>query len=697
MLSGESENNQIQGNLVGTQADGTSSLGNLRWGIGSLVPVYSAGNVLGGATPNSGNVIAHNGDLGVLIANGTGFSVLGNSIYDNGALGIDISPQPGVTANDGGDVDSGANRLQNFPVITLATEAGGMTSLQGSLNSEASTSFRLEFFANSGCDPSGHGEGQILLGTTDVLTDNLGDAAFSLSFASPTGGSQFVSATATHSDGSTSEFAACVPVSDNDSDGDGTPDNQDGCPFDPGKIAPGACGCGVPDTDSDSDGTPDCLDSCPTDPLKIEPGTCGCGVPDTDTDNDGVADCLDGCPGVPDVDAAEDGFLVCNDCNDSDPFVNPAAAETCDGIDNNCNGVVDDDLASLQVTANLHTVGSGSHPGSNKEPLVGLPVGIYDKSESSCSRTVCGGISWQNYACIYQGCSPIQPEMSTDPNGIVTFQLPPGDYLVIGGDGTDKHLGVSASDLACTDPMQKHLQRLQTANGKQHPGKTSRRTGSELLVIEPEFMEWSGQDELYPIVLESLGDWNVTTSVEPPEGFVADHASLSEDVDNEIEAIQFTITDVGSDWIPTQLKHVVQHGGRREIVLSRVGVKLTPELAHQRGLDVHGHALDSKGKAKPETRFNPRLPRPAEIVGWIEPSEVDPDWIVKLRVNESAQILLAITRGQGLIVETIYSGVLDPGEYELEIETELYERRAQRGRYFLTLRAGEMIQKSPLE
>ena len=84
-------------------------------------------------------------------------------------------------------------------------------------------------------------------------------------------------------------------------------------------------------------------------------------------------------------------------------------------------------------------------------------------------------------------------------------------------------------------------------------------------------------------------------------------------------------------------------------------------------------------------------------MGWIEPSEVDPDWIVKLRVSESTQILLAITRGQGLIVETIYSGVLDPGEYELNIESDLYERRAKMGRYFLTLRAGEMIQKSRLE
>ncbi len=47
-----------------------------------------------------------------------------------------------------------------------------------------------------------------------------------------------------------------------DGDGDGTNDCTDACPADPGKIAPGACGCGVSDADADGNGTPDCLDTC---------------------------------------------------------------------------------------------------------------------------------------------------------------------------------------------------------------------------------------------------------------------------------------------------------------------------------------------------------------------------------------------------------------------------------------------------
>ena len=97
-----------------------------------------------------------------------------------------------------------------------------------------------------------------------------------------------------------------------DSDGDGTCDAVDGCPNDPNKIAPGACGCGTSDTDTDTDGTPDCTDACPDDPNKIAPGACGCGVVDADSDGDGVPDCIDACPGIDDLaDANGDGIPDC--------------------------------------------------------------------------------------------------------------------------------------------------------------------------------------------------------------------------------------------------------------------------------------------------------------------------------------------------------------------------------------------------
>ena len=41
-----------------------------------------------------------------------------------------------------------------------------------------------------------------------------------------------------------------------------------------------------------------------------------------------------------------DGYLSDEDCDDSDPFVNPSEEETCDGVDNNCNGQVDEGVLS---------------------------------------------------------------------------------------------------------------------------------------------------------------------------------------------------------------------------------------------------------------------------------------------------------------------------------------------------------------
>ncbi len=42
------------------------------------------------------------------------------------------------------------------------------------------------------------------------------------------------------------------------------------------------------------------------------------------------------------IDADGDGSPSTEDCDDGDASVNPSAAETCDGLDNNCDGAIDE-------------------------------------------------------------------------------------------------------------------------------------------------------------------------------------------------------------------------------------------------------------------------------------------------------------------------------------------------------------------
>jgi len=208
-------NNHVRGNFIGTAADGISPLGNA--GDGIKISYASSGVFIGSATvASAGNVIAFNhlrGVYGEIDAGSAGVSnrILGNSIFGNLGIGIDLNGD-GVTPNDTGDGDTGANNLQNYPVLTEALSSAGVTAISGTLNSLPNTTFRLEFFANPTCDSSGYGEGQTYLGFASVTTDSNGNQSFTVGLNVNVPVGQFVTATASGNSSSTSEFSACIPV-----------------------------------------------------------------------------------------------------------------------------------------------------------------------------------------------------------------------------------------------------------------------------------------------------------------------------------------------------------------------------------------------------------------------------------------------------------------------------------------------------
>jgi VCBS repeat protein len=103
IFSPGSTGNLVAGNFIGTDINSSpQQLGNSADGV---LLSGSTNNTIGGTFAGNGNVIAFNGARGVHVSSGTGNSILGNSIYSNFALGIDLDPV-GVTTNDPCDADT---------------------------------------------------------------------------------------------------------------------------------------------------------------------------------------------------------------------------------------------------------------------------------------------------------------------------------------------------------------------------------------------------------------------------------------------------------------------------------------------------------------------------------------------------------------------------------------------------------------
>jgi CSLREA domain-containing protein len=240
----------LLGNLIGVAPDGVTPMGNGGHGVDSTVLGPTVGGTTGltpGACTGACNQIRFNALAGIRYAAPfNAGTARGNVISDNGALGIDAIGA-GVSPNDLPDA-----LPQNFPIVTsLVFDSGsGTTTIQGTLQSTASTSFPIDVFSNPVADPSGYGEGAVYLGTVNCLTDGLGKGSWSLVVA---GNPANVVATATGpSITGTSEFSPIFL----DSDADGLGDVIDNCPAisNPDQI----------DSDFDNHGDPcDCDDADP--------------------------------------------------------------------------------------------------------------------------------------------------------------------------------------------------------------------------------------------------------------------------------------------------------------------------------------------------------------------------------------------------------------------------------------------------
>ncbi len=197
--------NTVAGNVIGLDRNGLLPVGNAAEGI--LVLNNASANFLGTTAAGGGSRIAFNGGDGISIQSGTNNAARGNEIFANGGLGIDLGPD-GKQANDAGDTDTGANFLQNYPVLSAVTNLPTGVWIEGTLHARPNTSYEVDFYSNIICDPSTNGEGQVYLGSRSVLTGPDSNVVFQVALGVGAQG-RFITATATDTNGNTSEFSPC--------------------------------------------------------------------------------------------------------------------------------------------------------------------------------------------------------------------------------------------------------------------------------------------------------------------------------------------------------------------------------------------------------------------------------------------------------------------------------------------------------
>ena len=187
--------------------------------------------------------------------------------------------------------------------------------------------------------------------------------------------------------------------------------------------------------DSDSDGVTDDIDTCADTPSGETVDENGCSSDQRDDDDDGINNGNDLCDNTPSGETVDengcsdsqkdldgDGFIGSEDCDDTNDAINPNATEVCDGVDNDCDGNIDDsneNLSPCEECSNGVIVPTNGNPCDDGDACT---------TDDACNNGSCTGIP---VACSDGNPCTID---SCDPDNGCTFIVASNGYACDDGD-----------------------------------------------------------------------------------------------------------------------------------------------------------------------------------------------------------------------------------------------------------------------
>ncbi len=165
-----------------------------------------------------------------------------------------------------------------------------------------------------------------------------------------------------------------------------------------------------------------------------------------DLDHDGYGDPAGALPA--DI-APADYIAQAGDCNDADANIHPGATEVCDGVDNNCDGKIDDADPAVDLSTGtlFHADADGDGYGDPNAPHLSCtaPVGYVDDN-SDCDDT---------NPAIHPGANEVCDGVDNNCNGLVDGADPTLDTSTEQAyyrDGDGDGYGAGSATLACGQP-----------------------------------------------------------------------------------------------------------------------------------------------------------------------------------------------------------------------------------------------------